>query len=115
MLVLIKTIGQGNQMKIRTFLIAIFLVPLVCSNIFVIPFFTVDEMQFEEDFFFGVTFGGNTTNEAKLLIDKVKGYTNLFVVASWAITGAKNETALDEICQYAVDAEMNVVVYFDFI
>ena len=28
----------------------------------------------------GVAFGGNTTEEAKVLIDKVKGYTNLFII-----------------------------------
>ena len=46
----------------------------------------------DEDFFFGVSFGLNTTSEAKLLIDKVKGYTNLFVINSWDIS--INETAL---------------------
>ncbi len=30
----------------------------------------------------GVTFGGDNSADAKLLIDRVKGYTNLFVVAS---------------------------------
>ena len=65
------------------------------------------------DVFFGVTFGGNTTAQAKLLIDKVKGYTNLFVVDSWDIT--TNETALNEICEYAVDAKLNIMVYFDFV
>jgi len=63
--------------------------------------------------FFGVTFGGNTASEAKLLIDKVKGYTNLFVVDNWDV--ALNETALNEICEVAVDANLNVMVYFDFI
>ena len=29
-----------------------------------------------QDFFVGVTFGSNTAREAKLLIDKVKDYTN---------------------------------------
>ena len=66
-----------------------------------------------KDFFFGVTFGGNTTAEAELLIDRVKDYTNLFVVDSWDI--ATNETALTEICDYAVKANLNVIVYFDFI
>ena len=66
-----------------------------------------------EEFFFGVSFGGNTTNEAKLLIDKVKDYTNLFVINSWDIS--KNETALNEICQYAVDANMSIIVYFDYV
>ena len=66
-----------------------------------------------QDFYFGVTFGGNTTSEAKLLIDKVKGYTNLFIVASWDIS--QNETALNEICQYAVNSGMSVIVYFDYV
>jgi hypothetical protein len=64
-------------------------------------------------FFFGVTYGSKTVSEAKLLIDKVYGYTNLFVVDSWDIS--KNETALNEICQYAVDANMSVMVYFDYV
>ncbi len=67
----------------------------------------------EEEFFFGVSFGGNTASQAKLLIDKVKGYTNLFLINSWDI--AINETALNEVSQYAVDADMNIMVYYDFI
>ncbi len=66
-----------------------------------------------EKFFFGVTYGSNTTSEAKLLIDKVKEYTNLFIVDSWDIS--TNETALNEICNYAVDARMSVIVYFDYV
>ena len=63
--------------------------------------------------YFGVTFGGNTTSEAKLLIDKVKGYTNLFIIDNWDV--ALNETLLNEICQYAVDANLHIIVYFNFI
>ena len=63
--------------------------------------------------FFGVTFGGNTTSEAKVLIDKVKGYTNLFIIDNWDV--ALNETLLNEICQYAVDANLYIIVYFNFI
>jgi hypothetical protein len=63
--------------------------------------------------YFGVTFGGNTTAEAKNLIDKVKDYTNLFVVDNWDV--AMNETALNEVCQYAYDAKLYFMVYFSFI
>ncbi len=66
-----------------------------------------------EEFFFGVTYGSNTSSEAKLLIDKVKEYTNLFIIDSWDIS--TNETALNEICNYAVDARMSVIVYFDYV
>jgi len=65
------------------------------------------------NFFVGVTFGSNTSKEAKLLIDKVKDYTNLFVVDSWDIS--TNETAMNEITEYAMNANLNIMVYFDFI
>jgi hypothetical protein len=73
----------------------------------------VEEDSSNGDFFFGVAFGGNTTSQAKRLIDKVKDYTNLFIINSWDITA--NETALTEICDYAVDADMSVMVYFSFV
>lgn len=76
-------------------------------------YYEVKEETSNNDFFFGVTFGGNTTSQAKLLIDKVKDYTNLFIINSWDITA--NETALTEICNYAVDAKMNIIVFFSFV
>jgi len=66
-----------------------------------------------ENFFFGVSFGGKTASQAKLLIDEVKDYTNFFLVNNWDIT--TNETALNEVVQYAVDANLNTMVFFDFI
>ena len=67
------------------------------------------------EFFFGVSFGGTTVNQAKLLIDRVKGYTNLFVVNSWEINGAANETLLNEVCEYAINANLSVIVYLNFV
>jgi len=67
----------------------------------------------ETPVFFGVSFGGKTAGEAKLLIDKVKGYTNFFVVNSWDLSS--NETALDEVCNYTAEAGLNFIVFFDYI
>ncbi len=65
------------------------------------------------DFYFGVSYGGNTTEGAKLLIDKVKDYTNFFIVNNWDIS--TNEAALNEVCDYAAQAGLHFIVFFDFI
>jgi len=62
------------------------------------------------NFYLGVAFCGNTTLQAKTLIDRVAGFTNLFVVQSLPIS--QNENVLNEICDYAVNAGLSVVVYF---
>jgi hypothetical protein len=66
-----------------------------------------------DEFFFGVSFGQDTVEEAKLLIDKVKDYTNFFLVNNWNIV--TNETALNEVCDYAVEADLSFIVFFSWV
>ena len=58
----------------------------------------------------GVTYSGNSFVEAKLLIDKVKTYNNLFVVQSGELE--KNTSELTKICKYAISSGLYIIVYF---
>jgi hypothetical protein len=91
-------------------LISILVISVSITSIYV--YYRVSEKS-KEKFFFGVTYGQNTVEDAKLLIDKVKNYTNLFIINSSPIT--RNETSpevLNEICDYATKANLNFIVYF---
>jgi len=63
-------------------LLTVLLVSAVCFPIIYVHNENKKEAS-NEEFFFGVSFGGNTTSQAKLLIDKVKGYTNFFLINNW--------------------------------
>jgi hypothetical protein len=71
------------------------------------------EQKIPEDFFFGVSYGGDTVDEAKLLIDRVKEYTNFFIVNNWDIS--TDEAALNEVCDYAAKSGLSFIVFFDFV
>ncbi len=68
------------------------------------------EVAPKKPFYVGVTYCGNSTTEAQQLIDKVKGYTNLFVVQSGPLMS--NLPDLEQICDYAVAANLSLIVYF---
>ncbi len=69
-----------------------------------------DQAQSKPMPYVGVAFGGNTTQEAKLLIDKVSGYTNLFILDSGRNPISRNQSAVEEICNYAVSKGLSVIV-----
>ena len=62
-------------------------------------------------FYLGVEYAyGNQTSEVKALVDKVKDYTNLFVIGSVELTF--NRTALNESCDYIYASGLNFIVLF---
>ena len=60
--------------------------------------------------YIGVAFGGNTTIEAKVLIDRVESYTNLFILDSGRNAISANQTNVEEICDYAVSKGLSIII-----
>lgn len=99
-------------MKYKGLLLVVIL--LVSSLTFLCTQETSREATVEADeFYFGVSFGGQTVQQAKDLVDKIKNITNLFVINSYDLS--TNETALNEVCNYTAQAGLNFIVYFEFI
>ena len=71
------------------------------SEIFVGVEFAYDESAGEVE---------DLVDDLKDLVDKVKNYTNLFVIGSLEITF--NQTALNEACDYIVDSGLHLIVLF---
>ena len=86
-------------------LFMILLISILTASLFAHSFLSntsVDPPQIH----IGVAFCGNTTAEAKLLIDRVKTYTNLFVLQSGPIVESENAT--NEILDYAVENGLDI-------
>jgi hypothetical protein len=61
-------------------------------------------------FYVGIEFGYGNASDCKLLIDKVKNYTNLIVISSTSAT--QSESILNDTCDYAYNAGLHIIVYF---
>jgi hypothetical protein len=94
-------------MKIKIFIPLIVAIIVVASVIFVVPT-SKSESKDDSILYVGVSFCGNTTVQAKLLIDKIKNYCNLFVLQSLPLSS--NQTAIYEVLDYATDSGMNILV-----
>ncbi len=62
------------------------------------------------EFYVGVECGYNNVTLCKELINKIKDYTNLFIIGSTDIV--KNATLLNDVCDYAIQKGMYISVYF---
>jgi hypothetical protein len=67
-------------------------------------------MASKKSFYVGVNYCGSSSIEAQQLIDKVKNYTNLFVLQSGPLM--LNFTETEQICDYAVNSGLNFILCY---
>lgn len=94
--------------------IALFLALLVAMSVIAAFVLHSDFSSDEPGTNVGVAFSGNTTAGAKLLIDRVKSYTNLFVLNSAGNPISRNQTAIEDICDYAASSGLKVIINLGF-
>ncbi len=104
-------------MGLKTAVLGITLITVISVST-IVTCWWLDKSSPPSDFFVGVEFAYNEDagevnvlmNDLKKLVDKVKDYTNLFVIGSIEISF--NQTALNEACDYIVDSGLHLIVLF---
>jgi hypothetical protein len=65
------------------------------------------------EFYVGIEYAyGGEVGEVKALVDKVKDYTNLFIMGSVDDNFKTNRSALDEVCEHIINAKLHLIVLF---
>ena len=88
----------------------ILIIILIAASATFLVSYVQSDTQPKAPVYVGIAYGGNTTAEAKLVVDRVKSYTNLFILDSGINPISSNLTAVKEICDYAVNAGLNIIV-----
>lgn len=103
-----KLLNELTKMKkyLTATISLVIIVTIIVSAFAVTQFCTPSSRQF----FVGVTYGGESVVEAQQLIDKVKDYTNVFVLTSGTLM--ENLTAIKLIGDYAVNAGLKIMLYY---
>ena len=98
--------------RVRKYLIPILLIVILSISIVALytTYLSPNQSKANPNAYIGVAFCGNTTQEAKLLIDRVKSYTNLFILDSGRNPVSENRSKVEEIGDYAVSQGLNIIV-----
>jgi hypothetical protein len=103
-------VGEGYMTRKIVLLAVLIIVVLAVAFFFAERNFFFSGSSAKPDFYVGVECGYGNVTLCIELIDRVKDYTNLFIVGSTDI--ARNLSQLNIVCDYAVQAGMHISVYF---
>jgi hypothetical protein len=105
---------MGSFRWVRMILIPALLIAIVAVAAFAMQQLNSNASQSQakadSPVYVGVAFGGNTTEQAKTLIDKVKAYTNLFILDSGTNPISADQAKVEEIGNYAVSNGLSVII-----
>lgn len=91
-------------------MLATVLISAIFVSLFAAFEFFSDGRQSTSEFFVGVELAYGNVHDCEDLVDKVKDYTNLFVVGSLEIS--MNQSMLDATCDYVHEAGLSFIVLF---
>jgi hypothetical protein len=96
---------------LKTAVLGIILIVVLFVSIIAAVDWWLGSVRSTSEFFVGVEFAySGDVSDLKGLVDKVKNYTNLFVIGSLEISF--NQIALNEACAYVVDSGLHLIVLF---
>ncbi len=99
---------RSRKILIPAFLIVVLAVSMLA--VYMSQSNNARQTKADPNVYVGIAFGGNTTQQAEALIDKVKGYTNLFILDVGRNPISANQTKVEEICDYAVSQNLSVII-----
>jgi len=104
---------ERKKLRRSTLLFCFTLIAIIVSPLLLVALNVgVNEQQSGPEFFVGVEYAidNHSVEGCKALVDRVKNFTNLFVVDSIGITFDINN--LNEVCNYVYDAGLYFLVFF---
>jgi hypothetical protein len=103
---------MSGSIQVRKFLVPVFLIVILAVSMLAVymSHFSGSQAKADPNTYVGIAFCGNNTDQAKQLIDKVKRYTNLFILDSGRNPISENQTKVEEICDYAVSRGLSIII-----
>ena len=103
---------MSSSNQVRKFLVPAFLIVILVVSMFAVylSFSNGSQTKADPNAYVGIAFGGNTTDQAKQLIDKVKSYTNLFILDAGRNPISADQSKVEKVCDYAVSNGLFVII-----